>query len=147
MNTMVERGSIAASLAAFVCHPTATIMCFRPTTSPRKETEKPKAPPSKSKKKLHPQPQPHEKYYSSSAPSDHPLPHSKSRSDKLIKPISELVAGDPSVGVVETIFQSGWPMEIGLTIRKVLKVNHSANVLNKFEEYRKKVKFNADLQN
>ena len=151
---MVERCLIAASLAALICHPSATIKCFKPkssTTSPQKEKTKPsshlKKVHSKSKKKL----DPHENSSSSSShsntnipsPPSSPLPRSSSRTNKLVKGVSQLVEGDPSIGIVETIFRSGWPKEIGLTVQKVLKVNHSASVLNKFEEYRNKVKLNA----
>lgn len=156
---MVERCLIAASLAALVCHPSATIRCFKPkscTTSPQKEKPKPnvshpglKKVHSKSKKKL----DPHENSDSSSSstqsntskpsPPASPLSRSTSRADKLVEGVTQLFEGDSSIGIVETIFRSGWPKEIGLTVQKVLKVNHSERVLNKFEEFRNKVKLNA----
>ncbi|KAK9986619.1 hypothetical protein SO802_031570 [Lithocarpus litseifolius] len=122
------------------------------TTSPQKEKPKPnvshprfKKVHSKSKKKL----DPHENSDSSSSstqsntntpsPPASPLSRSTSRADKLVKGVTQLIEGDSSIGIVETIFRSGWPKEIGLTVQKVLKVNHSESVLNKFEEFRNKV--------
>ena len=156
---MVESCLIVASLIALVCHPSATIRCFKPkscTTSPQKEKPKPNVSPPcfkkvhpKSKKKL----DPHENSNSSSSstqsntnttsPPASPLSRSTSRADRLVKGVTQLIEGDSSIGIVETIFRSGWPKEIGVTVQKVLKVNHCDSVLNKFEEFRNKVKLNA----
>lgn len=147
---MVERCLIAASLAALVCHPSSTIKCFKPKPkSPQEDKLKdskrhysspPKDPkrqdkedeeevlPSKSKKNLHP----HNGSCSSKP----------KKKKKPIKAVSELVGKDQlSVGIVESIVRSGWVNgEVGFKIEKVLRVHHSKNLLQSFEEYRQDVK-------
>ncbi|XP_041027044.1 uncharacterized protein LOC121267261 [Juglans microcarpa x Juglans regia] len=143
---MEEKCLLAASLAALACHPSTTIKCFKSSSTISPQKVKPKPPslkkvPSKSKKKL----DPHEKPSPSATLNLQRRLISPSRTDhKLSEAVfSEVVEGDPSLGIVKTIFRSGWPKDIGLKIHKVLKVNHSASFLSKFEEYRKKVKLNA----
>ncbi|RVW39764.1 hypothetical protein CK203_074623 [Vitis vinifera] len=72
-----------------------------------------------------------------------PAPPLLTRSGELFKPVSELIGGRPLTGIVETIFRSGWAEEIGVTVKKVLMVNNSIDVLNRFEEYREMVKSKA----
>ncbi|PRQ43473.1 putative poly(ADP-ribose) polymerase, catalytic domain-containing protein [Rosa chinensis] len=148
---MVERCLIAASLAALVCHPSSTIKCFKPKprspeednlkdskrhySSPPKDQkrlfkeEEVVVLPSKPQKNLH-------TYHASSSSSE------RKKKKKPIKAFSELVEKDrPSVGIVESIVRSGWvSSDVGLKIEKVLRVNHSKNVLRSFEEYREDVK-------
>ncbi|KAK9290243.1 hypothetical protein L1049_008410 [Liquidambar formosana] len=57
--------------------------------------------------------------------------------------VSELVEREPSNGIVKTIFRSGWAHDTSLTIDKVFKVNHSVDVIRRFEEYRETVKSKA----
>ncbi|XP_038719777.1 uncharacterized protein LOC120012423 [Tripterygium wilfordii] len=121
---MAEKCLIAASLAALVCHPSSTIKCFKPkpapSTSPHKEKPVHKLP-SKSKQKV-------------------PSPPTIPQTGDPFSIVSELVDGDPSMGIVETIFRSGWSYEVSLTIEKVLKVKHSVDALDRFEEHRERVK-------
>lgn len=42
------------------------------------------------------------------------------------------------------LFRGGWPLEKTVVIEKILKVNHSLDLLAKFEEYREGVKSNCD---
>ncbi|OMO72565.1 hypothetical protein CCACVL1_17709 [Corchorus capsularis] len=64
-----------------------------------------------------------------------------SRSGRVSYLVSKISEEEPSFGVVQTIFKSGWDNKlIGLKIEKVLKINHGVDVLNKFEEYREIVK-------
>ncbi|XP_050144393.1 uncharacterized protein LOC126619983 [Malus sylvestris] len=149
---MVERCLIAASLAALVCHPSSTIKCFKPKpkpTSPQQEQPKdnPSPPPQgpkrrdviakevPSKSKVKPCP----KGDSSSSPSQSKRSAKKTVTTR-INAVSELVVGDPWIGVVEDIFRCSWAGEIDLKIERVLRVNHSLDVLHRFEEYRKVVK-------
>ncbi|XP_068317109.1 uncharacterized protein [Pyrus communis] len=149
---MVERCLIAASLAALVCHPSSTIKCFKPRpkpTSPQQEQPKgnPSPPPQgakqrdviakevPSKSKVKPCP----KGGSSSSPSQSKESTKKTVATRM-NAVSELVSGDPWIGVVEDIFGCSWAGEIGLKIERVLRVNHSLDVLHRFEEYRKVVK-------
>ncbi|XP_022765809.1 uncharacterized protein LOC111310603 [Durio zibethinus] len=145
---MVERCLMAASLAALVCHPNATFKCFRPkskttTSSEREKPPREKKQPSKSTNK--------NEFRANSSLSrgsvsfnmniTSPPPNfPTSRSGKDPYLVSNLVEEEPSFGVVETIFRSGWDNKIGLQIEKILKINHNADVLNKFEEYRETVK-------
>lgn len=59
--------------------------------------------------------------------------------------LAELGIGDPSRKIVEMIFQKAW-MNTSKPLRKVrtvLRVSYSAQVLERFEKYREKVKKNA----
>ncbi|XVE76231.1 hypothetical protein DITRI_Ditri12bG0156200 [Diplodiscus trichospermus] len=145
---MVERCLMAACFAAIVCHPNATIKCFRPksktaTSSESEKSSRENKRPSKSTNKngfrdnssLSRSSVPFDMNITSS-PSN--LPSSTSGRDSYL--VSNLVAEEPSFGIVETIFRSGWDNKIGLKIEKVLKINHNVDVLNKFEEYREIVK-------
>lgn len=144
---MVERCLMAASMAALVCHPNATIKCFRPksktTSSQRKKSRRENKQPSKSTNQ-------NDLGANSSlsrtsvafnmnmGSSLSTLPTSRSGGASYV--VSNLVEKESSYGVVETIFRSGWDNKIGLKIEKVLKINHSVDALNKFEEYREIVK-------
>ncbi|CAK9154574.1 unnamed protein product [Ilex paraguariensis] len=147
---------MAASLAVLVFHPSSTIRCFKPkpcSSSPERENPPTSKPPhpleekksSKSRKKLD-----FHTYFSLSRTSCHsnanmlspPLPP-KMKINMLSNVVTSLVEGEPSIGIVETMFRSGWSNGVGHTVEKVLKVNHNEAMLNRFEEYRKLVKSNA----
>ncbi|XP_021289953.1 uncharacterized protein LOC110420889 [Herrania umbratica] len=144
---MVERCLMAASMAALVCHPNATIKCFRPksktTSSQREKSRREKKQPSKSTNKNDLGADSSLSRTSvafnmnmGSSPSTLPT----SRSGRASYVVSNLVEKEPSYGVVETIFRSGWDNKIGLKIEKVLRINHGVDALNKFEEYREILK-------
>lgn len=146
--SMVERCLIAASLAALVCHPSSTIKCFKPKPRPRspqkQKPEDPSASPPKGSKRhgvvigkevpSKPKEKPCPKAASSSSSASKSRKSTKTKAEKPINLISELVGGDPSIGVVESIIRSGWVGEVGLRIEKVLRVHQSLDVLHGFEE-------------
>ncbi|XVF76502.1 hypothetical protein PTKIN_Ptkin13bG0271300 [Pterospermum kingtungense] len=147
---MLERFLTTAYLAAMACHPNATIRCFRPKSKSSKLSREKKQP-SKSTNK-------NDIFRSNSSLSRcsvssnmniTPSPpnispprndRNSSRNGRDSYVVSTLVEEEPSFGVVETIFRSGWDTNIGLVIEKVLKINHNVDVLDKFEEYREIVK-------
>ncbi|XP_050379483.1 uncharacterized protein LOC126796802 [Argentina anserina] len=147
---MVERCLIAASLAALVCHPSSTIKCFKPKPrSPQEDHSKRHlcSSPKDSKRLLFKEEEEEKVVILPSKHQENLHPHHASRSSsklkekKLIKAFSELVEKDHPVGIVESIVRSGWASsEVGLKIEKVLRVNHSKNVLRRLEEYREDVK-------
>lgn len=47
----------------------------------------------------------------------------------------ELLEGDWPIDIVATMFCAGWPLEKTVVIKKILKVNHSLDLLTEFEEY------------
>ncbi|KAJ4970727.1 hypothetical protein NE237_003826 [Protea cynaroides] len=61
----------------------------------------------------------------------------------LFSVISEVVKGEPATGIVSTIFQSGWNHKEVPIIDKILRVNHTDEVLKRFEVYRELVKSRA----
>ncbi|XP_061375663.1 uncharacterized protein LOC133317789 [Gastrolobium bilobum] len=68
-----------------------------------------------------------------------------SRPSKPLARLHELIIGDPSRKIVEMIFQKAW-MNTSKPLRKVrtvLRVSYSAEVLERFENYREKVKKNS----
>ncbi|XVE96757.1 hypothetical protein REPUB_Repub02eG0250200 [Reevesia pubescens] len=145
---MVERCLMAASLAALVCHPNATIKCFRPKPKTTTSSGREKPP---GEKKQSSKPTNKNDFRANSSLSrcsvsfkmniTSPPPNLvTSRSGRNSFVVSNLVEEEPSFGVVETIFRSGWDNKIGLKIEKILKINHNVDVLNKFEEYREIVK-------
>ena len=161
---MTERCLIAASLAVLAFHPSSTIRCFKPNpnpnpnpTSPQKEDTPPSKPhrslkralsltKSKRKQDSHtntPVSRTSSALSNTSVDPSPPAPPLLTRSGELFKPVSELIGGRPLTGIVETIFRSGWAEEIGVTVEKVLMVNNSMDVLNRFEEYREMVKSKA----
>lgn len=145
---MVERFLMAAYLGALACHPNATIKCFRPKSKTNNK-------PSREKKKTNKK----NDFRSNSSlsrcsfssnmnitsfpPPNLSYPSRNSlRNSNNSHMVSTLVEEEPSFGVVEAIFRSGWDSKIlgRLKLDKVLKINHNADVLNKFEEYREIVK-------
>ncbi|XP_043714393.1 uncharacterized protein LOC122662709 [Telopea speciosissima] len=69
--------------------------------------------------------------------------YTSSKSKNFFSVISEVVDGEPAIGIVSTIFQSGWNQEEFPVIEKILRVNHTVEVLKRFEEYRELVKSRA----
>ncbi|OVA18155.1 hypothetical protein BVC80_1835g572 [Macleaya cordata] len=67
----------------------------------------------------------------------------QSRQNTLSESISELANREPATGIVQAIFKSSWTNKKVPTIEKVLRVHHTAEVLNRFEEYRELVKSRA----
>ncbi|KAF8396636.1 hypothetical protein HHK36_018260 [Tetracentron sinense] len=147
---MAERCLMGASLAALVFHPSSTIKFFKPksnTNSPEKQMPPPpkdshlyvKRGQLQFKIKQEAYDQTHLTASNGSAPKD-PSPI---ESNTLFHAVSELVDGDPTAGIIKTIFLSGWNHPIGPKIEKILRVNHTTAVLDRFEEYRELVKSKA----
>ncbi|XVE61750.1 hypothetical protein DITRI_Ditri06bG0064900 [Diplodiscus trichospermus] len=143
---MVERCLMAASLAALVCHPNATIKCFKPKSKSSSSSYKEKPSPHNNQSPNKNDFRANSSLSRSSVSFDMnittpPTPDlATSRSGRHSYLVSDLVDQEPAFGVVETIVRSGWDKKIGLKIEKILKINHNIDVLNKFEEYREIVK-------
>ncbi|XP_057982223.1 uncharacterized protein LOC131167435 [Malania oleifera] len=118
--------------------PTSTVRCFRPKfrISSSENDDPPPQPqsPYESKKKKKKQQDSREKI-SGSANVSKPFPPAS-----IQNVVSELVEGEQSVGVIENIFRLGWTDPSRFAIEKILKVNHSAEVLDRFEAHRETIK-------
>ncbi|XP_040938179.1 uncharacterized protein [Gossypium hirsutum] len=144
---MAEKFLMAASMAALVCHPSSSINCFKPKPQTSQRTT------SKSAKKntdIQTDSSLSKTSSSCSSFSDTnttptPRSHVPNRvplrtSCKDLYLVSSLFEKDPAFRVVETIFKSGWDVKTELEIEKILKINHTIDVLKRFEEYREIVK-------
>lgn len=161
---MTERCLIAASLAVLVFHPSSTIRCFKPKTSPnssqRKNTtalSKPyrslKKALSLTKSKKGEEGEDSRRTATSTSVSrtssnlSGASPPAKPLSGEICDydSVSELIPGRPLTCIVESIFRSGWAgeEEADVTVEKVLKVNNGVDVVTRFEEYREAVKSKA----
>lgn len=144
---MAEKFLMAASMAALVCHPSSSINCFKPKPqTPQKTTSK------SAKGNTDIQTDSSLSKTSSSCssfsdtnttstpPSQVPNRVRLTTSCKDLYLVSSLFKKDPAFRVIETIFKSGWDVKTGLEIEKILKINHTIDVLKRFEEYREIVK-------
>lgn len=144
---MTERCLIAASLAALAFHPSSTIRCFKPKPEPaafpvQQEEE------TDPIWKLHRRSLRKVLCMTKSWPGKQASVSRRRTASTVcsasvgpcpsLDPVSE-----PLAGVVEAIFRSGWGKGIGVTVEKILKVNHSRDAIESFEEYRQMVKSKA----
>ncbi|TYI04100.1 hypothetical protein ES332_A11G391200v1 [Gossypium tomentosum] len=144
---MAEKFLMAASMAALVCHPSSSINCFKPKPQTSQRTTS-----NSAKKNTDIQTDSSLSKTSSSCSSfsdtnttPTPRSHVPNRvplrtSCKDLYLVSSLFEKDPAFRVVETIFKSGWDVKTELEIEKILKINHTIDVLKRFEEYREIVK-------
>ncbi|KAG4177720.1 hypothetical protein ERO13_A11G325000v2, partial [Gossypium hirsutum] len=115
---MAEKFLMAASMAALVCHPSSSINCFKPKPQTSQRTT------SKSAKKN----------------TDIQTDSSLSKTSSSCSSFSDTNTTPTPRSHVPNRVPLRTSFKTGLEIEKILKINHTIDVLKRFEEYREIVK-------